>query len=128
MENQNVATLHTEGSTIENLHIRRNARVYAIFENELESLGLLNVIANGAFSFAAACLSFTFALYLEAQLSPEASPQGAVLLSAGPVVGAVLALFSSLVAYLAWRKRGSVIQKIKNEAQELDLKSARLSG
>ena len=92
--------------------------MYAIFENELESLGLLNIIANGAFAFAAACVSFAFALYLEAQLSPEASPQGAVLLSAGPIIGGVLALFSCILGYIAWRKRGRVIAKIKSEAQE----------
>ena len=91
--------------------------MYAVFENEMEAMGLMGGIASAAASFSAACVSFTFALYLEAQLSPEATPEGSLLLSVGPYVGGVLAVLSGLVGVAAWRKRGTMLDKIKRESE-----------
>jgi len=92
--------------------------VYAIFDTEINTLGLMGFISNAAFSFAAGCASFSFALFMEKQVSPEATPAGEVLMIAGPWASGVLGVLSVAIGIWAWRNRGSTIQKIKDKSNK----------
>lgn len=104
------------GSTIKSIHTARGAKVYAVFEAEIESIGMMNAVSNLSLAGGMSFIGFWFALYLERQVTPDATPEGEVLLTVGPIVCGAGALVLFLIALAAWWKRGAIIKKIKSEA------------
>lgn len=109
----------SSGQILTNKPMGRAMRYYPIIESELDALGVLTLqleLFVGAFGF---FLSAALTLYLESHLSPEASPQGEVLLETGPWVCIVLSLLCGAVGIAAYIARRNNIKAIKKGAEEL---------
>ena len=92
--------------------------MYPVFDAEMESLGTLNIVATTCFSLAAGAISMMLTLFLENQVSPEATPEGKVLLTIGPFVCLIFALVLGLIGVITAFKRGGILKKIKDEATQ----------
>lgn len=107
-----------DGSSIHSVHSNRKVKVYPIFETELNMIGMFNIISTLFFSASAACFSGCFALYLEKQVTEQATPAGELLLSAGPKITFLLGVvFFAVAAFSVWR-RGSILDQIKSQVVE----------
>lgn len=106
------------GAHLDYIHMERTMRVYPVSEAELDTLGSLTAQITIWFAVAGMAVSAGLTLYLESVLSPEATPEGVVLLTAGPVVCVVITLATVSLACLAWWKRGSQIRNIKKKSRE----------
>ena len=93
-------------------------KVYPLSESELDMLGSLTVQITIWLAVAGMAVSAGFTLYIESVLSPEATPEGKVLLTAGPVVCAVIATATCLLGGFAWWKRGSFVNNLKKQSRE----------
>lgn len=94
-------------------------RYYPIIESELDALGVLTLQLELFVGAAGFFLSAALTLYLESHLSPEASPQGEVLLAVGPWISGILSLLCGAVGLAAYLKRRRNIEKIKKDAVEI---------
>ena len=91
---------------------------YPISESELDSMGTLSLQVGVSLTLVGVFASAWFTLGLENELSPEASPAGQVLLTAGPWVCGALTLVFGIFGIIAWIKRGNNIRRIKSESRQ----------
>ena len=101
--------------------MRRSQRVYPISENELETLGSLSIHAIVAFSLASMLLTTILGLWLDGLTSPSTTPIGQAVYKYGPYVFGVIALVSAAYGGVTWKKRGTKLQKIKDESKEIPI-------
>ena len=102
---------------IENVLMERIMKVYSILEAELSALGSLSVHAMAGFSMASFSLSSCLILIIDGLISPSATPIGVAVLTYGPWFFGAITLGSSIYGGIMWRKRGTIIKKIKAQSK-----------
>lgn len=102
---------------VEYLAVTRQMKVYAVSENELQHVSLLNVLSMAFYSVGSALLSFAGTIWLAAQFDGTESPVSKVLYGYVMPTAAVLALVFYGLGLFTQRNRGAVISTIKRESK-----------
>lgn len=110
------------GSHISQVSMGRSMKVYPLVDSDLALLHTLGMVATSAFSITGAALSFAATLYIERQVSPEATPAGELLMAVGPSAALGIAIVSGIVGIIAIGRRGTTLDRIKDESEEIELK------
>ena len=98
--------------------MERAMKVYPLSESELDMLGTLTAQITIWFAVTGIFVSAGSTLFLENVLSPEATPEGKVLLTAGPWICGVVAAATAILGTHAWVKRGSFVSGLKRQSKE----------
>lgn len=111
-----------QGSRIESGHTVRKMREFVIFEQELDQIGLLNTLSSATFSAASGLFLFVIGLIANAVIQGWSSlPVDAiVLLKLGVPAGVILGLILAVVGYILWRRKGSILATIKEQAVDIE--------
>lgn len=95
-------------------------RCFNVTEPELDSIGIMNLVTTGSFSIAAAVLGFCIDFKKDVMFAENLTPQAEAINVA--INWADLPFVVALAAIGLWalRKRGTIIEKIKNESSSAE--------
>ncbi len=121
-ENKNISISNEAetGALVRTVYATRTMKVYAIPENELRSLSLLNTLSMAFFSASSGFLSFAIGLWVHAAFQSMLTPAGEILSNVGAPIAVVLSLFFGVLSIWAWVTRRSGLKTVEKESSSPD--------
>jgi hypothetical protein len=107
------------GSMCVTKHTVRDVKVYAILDNEMSTIGILNVVTTAAVSIGTGLLSFMAALLADVAKEPEAVTRpDIVTFTCWACV--ILAIVAYGIAGLTFRARKTQLDEIRSESRTIE--------
>lgn len=119
-QDQATATNTQRGATITNSYVERQAKAYAVFESEIETISLMNTLATTRFSFGAAFLSFAIGIWTNAAfVTDKIPPEGAILAKVVAPIFCVLAAAGFILGAWALWSRHQIWKTIVSQSSSI---------
>lgn len=121
-ENKNIgiSTEAETGALVRTVYATRTMKVYAIPENELRSLSLLNTLSMAFFSASSGFLSFAIGLWINAAFQSTLTPAGKILSIVGAPIAVILSIIFGGLGIWAWKTRKSGLETVEKESSSPD--------
>ena len=117
-QEQTFAPGEDRGAVFHTHHMGRSMKAYPVYENELNTFGLLNTLALAFFSLGSGFASFGVGLLVDAAFAKDLSDLSEVLIKVMVPVCGILAILFFLGGIWALLTRRSEVKRVKSESYE----------
>ena len=105
------------GSIVVNNYVKRNVRVLAVHEHEVDQIAFFNSLSTVCFSIASALFFFAVGIWVNAAFQEEITPAGDILATVVARGGILLSIVALIVGVVTMRKRQSLLEVIKVQSE-----------